>query len=121
MVAQDAIFPHHSMSVSEEMSAGHDARVEHHVGQQRGMSPQPHPRAHDYVCPDVRPFADLCRGVDDRCRMDAGRIRRRPIEKAQRPGKRQVGVLIRRVAASISGNSGSTSTAAALVFRARPP
>ena len=40
VVAQNAVLPHHGVSMGKEMAARLDARIEHHVGQQRGMSAQ---------------------------------------------------------------------------------
>ena len=40
VVPQDAGFPHHGMGMGEEVAAGLHARIEHHMGQQRGMGPQ---------------------------------------------------------------------------------
>jgi len=120
VIAENAVLPHHGMSMSEEIATGLHAGVEHHVGAAWHGRPASL-RTNHHVSPNVRPRADDRRRIDDRRWMNAGRVNRRLIEDSQRAREGEIGILSRSVAASISGNSGSTSTAAALVLRARPP
>ena len=52
-----------------------------------------HARADDDVSSDMRALADDGAGIDGSGGMDAGRIIRRLVKQAQRPGKGVVGVL----------------------------
>jgi hypothetical protein len=81
------------MSMSKEMAACLDPRIEHYMRQQRGMCAQLDARANHHVSPDVRSLADDRRRVDHRCRMNARRINRRLIEEAQSPRKSVVRVI----------------------------
>lgn len=49
--------------------------------------------ADDRIWADVRAGADDCRGIDDGCVMDAGRVRRRLVEKAERAREGVIRVL----------------------------
>src|SRR5208337_3335677 len=57
------------------------------------MAAQLHPGANHHVSPDVRCFADHSRRIDDRRRMDTGRVSWWLIEKAERVREGQIGVL----------------------------
>ena len=84
------------------------------------MWPQLYAGSHHHISADMSPIADFSGRIDDGSRVDSGGIGGRLVEEAQRARKSQIGVLDPQRAASISWNSGSTSTAAARVFAGKP-
>ena len=93
MVAENAIFADDRMCMREKVVAYMDAAIKHDVGQERCVGSDVDIGADDDVCADVGLRSDHGRGVDDSGGVNAGSVRRRLVEEAERAGKSVIRIL----------------------------
>ena len=92
-MAQSAAFADHRMRMSEEVVANRDVRIDHDMRKDGGMITNGRSSSDDHIGPDMRAGADPGRGIDHSRRMDARRVVRLAVEKADGPRKCKVGVI----------------------------